>query len=491
MSKQNQLLVPSNDCLKNFFYGIEIKELFLVEKLSKTKKKLSIKEVDWFYTEEHNIEIYPSKLSLISFFGKIECDFDLFDRFDFSNIFIKKIITSFQLIHDKYQNLTFELILNDNEMKKMTKKYTLLKIEFSVDCDVHYDFSKVSSFILNIEDNEFSTVFSSRGFSKWIHLNGVLTSAWIAFDSFEEMFKIIPQIKKPKGIDLFKMSYCLENSFKIEAKFERDIETFDINKISIRPTESESINPSKKIFMKKCIIKSNYLCIKFESLVSNYNIILESQGKLRSKHQNVLFSKNKNIFKTLPISKIENFEKSIPNELFHNNERIVDYEMIYNSDDLKIEEIIINKYSIILRKDLWYIIENVIHSITFNNGIGEYVMFKDGNFQGFSRNFNFTSVLDMIKLKKEDENVAKRISYFAQYIDLIKAELNFDSNFLSIFGLFKNTNEVLFRIPLHHRDSFEFYINDFLNSISDVPSFRKDLKIEIHSKGNDLNFIFE
>ena len=42
MSKQNQILVSSNNLLKNFFDEIEIKELFLIENIQKQMKNFQL-----------------------------------------------------------------------------------------------------------------------------------------------------------------------------------------------------------------------------------------------------------------------------------------------------------------------------------------------------------------------------------------------------------------------------------------------------------------
>eukprot|EP01080_Neovahlkampfia_damariscottae_P005689 gene5689-9510_t len=468
-----------NQVLKKLFSKLKIDEQYIVQKQDNSRKQVT--SVDDYFSKEFSVEIYPTNLILQEFLNLISLSLQL-ENFYFDKLYIN----SLKIQNDK--EFTFILILRE---KKHTQAFktaiTIDEISFPAINLLFKSEIKPTrvSMKLKVEEGGFTKIFRIIE-DDWYFYDAIIKKSDVSvFDSLDDVFKSSPKIKKPKFFDVISLVDSKANViFGSDNFFETKSIEFDCgfyfqwnNEIFIFDGKMKLTENTSEYTMN--FINKRHREEKIE--------LFEKENTYVTTHKNIIYSRNIKMFEDELNSQIDKFEKEIPRPLFSRNERILSY-TIYYDKNYEIKSMKLREYSIILRENLRLNFEHMGDGIRQTILTHENMVLYLLNNKYQSSSVNLSIFFDVEKIRKYNSQLSKKVLYICENIHINDVKLNFESNFLSLYGSYKNA-DCLIRVPLHRRDTFEFFINNLLNSIFDIPVFEKDLKIPMNSK-SDINFFW-
>eukprot|EP01080_Neovahlkampfia_damariscottae_P009775 gene9775-2101_t len=317
-----------------------------------------------------------------------------------------------------------------------------------------------------------------------------LKSELVKFKTFPMIFDYFPNLKQSKFLSEY---FQFRHSIKFQLTAILDVNSFKIEELFVENSISFIYNTVKFI--------SNFIILSQQSLIHYFMLPIENEDSLDIKIQ-LLESNDEDItitYENLPIKKNEFFTESMNKQIsdvqkmlpsmYSNCDRKVGYYSKFDKN-YKFIETYVTKISIFLNPKL---------CIEIEKDRKEKLNYKMKTGKNFLRSFNLNDdfqsnsfircgilvymIINDVSVKKIDN---EKLDLLKGKMIIKKSHLSFEKNIFTISGDFEKETFIL-RIPMHQRDSIEFYISNLFNSVTDL---KENITVKPTEKMKDVHFRF-
>eukprot|EP01080_Neovahlkampfia_damariscottae_P000088 gene88-4337_t len=432
-----------------------------------TKNTSETEEIKITKTKENELEIEHSNLSVEAFFKYFNIQ-QRIDKINLTNLFIKKI-----LIAEETQVTQISLVLwNKNYQIPGQNLFTSLD-----QIDILMESNEVPkklevSFTVYKENFQFNFKTSIDGNFKGEALN--LKSKPVHFQSYQEIIDLGLCNKKSLLLSNMKFSEGINISLHGSCVFGK----LQVSEISLEPNQNFQFKDLK------CTLKSGTLSENSNEIIAQMNgthhhqsdiRFIEEGDSLKSTHMNCLFNSNELMNNEHFFHNQRTFEKvSFPRYMNTNYDRYLDFQLIYDNNCQVIHS------SIGITK-IW-VTDRINFEILKINEKSFEVKLNWNTYFSKDITFSLNEITGELKPTTLIRNSETRIE---------RAFVDFETNFLKLSGIYKDSDDHVIMIPLHKRDVPQMFINNNFNSMFDEHIDFEYLNLSKVGKLHNAQFKFQ